>query len=99
MRVHESGSGLIPMNQQPPIGILPNVSIPPPNMSVPPPGMNSSMDVNSGNINVIGGPNTRRSNDAFSKENTIQVVIQRNGKYSFFHVYLTMNYSLLLCKR
>lgn len=69
LRVHESGSGLIPMNQPANVNIIPNVSVPPPNimasMGMP--------DVNPGSINVIGGANTRRSGDAFAKENTIQV--------------------------
>lgn len=49
-----------------------------PNVNVPPPNMMASMglpDVNPGSINVIGGANSRRSGDAFAKENTIQVGI------------------------
>ena len=72
MRVHESGSGLIPMNQTTNnVNIIPNMSVPPPNI-MPPMGMNNVSDMGSGSINVIGGMNTRRS-DNFAKENTIQV--------------------------
>lgn len=73
MRVHESGSGLIPMNQQSNINLIPNVSVPPPNLLIPPVGLNNSADANPGSINVIGGVSTRRTNDTFAKENTIQV--------------------------
>lgn len=68
LRVHESGSGLIPMNQPANVNIIPNVSVPPPNMM----GMGMP-DVNPGSINVIGNANVRRSGDVFAKENTIQV--------------------------
>lgn len=81
IRVHESGSGLIPMNQQPNnVSIIPNVSIPPPNMMVPPVGM-PPPDLNPGSINVIGGANTRRSTDNFAKENTIQVRLDWSKRF------------------
>lgn len=74
MRVHESGSGLIPMNQQTNnVNIIPNISVPPPNIMIPPGTINNIPEMNSGSINVIGGVNTRRSTDSFAKENTIQV--------------------------
>lgn len=73
MRVHESGSGLIPMNQQSNMNLIPNVSVPPPNLVVPPIGLNNATDGNPGSINVIGGVSTRRANEPFAKENTIQV--------------------------
>ncbi|XP_065211275.1 pre-mRNA 3'-end-processing factor FIP1 isoform X2 [Planococcus citri] len=78
MRVHESGSGLIPMNQQSGISLIPNVSVPPPNLVMPQMGMNS-VDPNTGNINIIGGP---RRPDSFAKENTIQVMTADRREYS-----------------
>ena len=67
MRVHESGSGLIPMNTSSNVNIIPNVSVPPPNMMVPPVGVPPP------DMNMLGNVNNRRSTDGFAKENTIQV--------------------------
>ena len=81
--MHESGSGLIPMNTSNNVNVLPNVSVPPPNMMMPPVGV-PPPDMNPGNINVIGNAVNRRSTDVFAKENTIQVRRDSEGLLSFF---------------